>query len=298
MKIISLLFAFIFIFLTSFSAAHADTTFTVTAFDSQKNFTWVGGPVSGCSAINSFVMTSPGNDQASRLSACEASYGVSDNTIPDGTYYIQLVVGGVIWKSQTFTIQNGQYDQPLPTATLSPTQIPTPTSAPVNQRPIAVASTSLDANGNMQLDGSLSSDADNDPLTYFWKIMELKKTYSGQKVSLSDIPSGTYTVTLMVGDGHVQTGTTIKIGITSGIPKATVNMNVQNILVDKKEGTFLIKGEFDKKNALLNAVLARPSGRLLFEIQTGGTTAAPIYGVVGDDTQSLQTIDRILKYNY
>jgi hypothetical protein len=298
-KAIIVFFPVLFFFLIP-SPVLAANEFTVTSFRDMRDFLWINGP-SSCSASNSYVMTSPGNNQQSRLFACGDTFGSADNAISDGTYYIQLAVGGTLWKSQIFTIVDGLFTLPIPTATPIPTQTPSPTPiqsgptpTPVNHSPFAVAATSINANGKLQLDGSLSSDPENDSLSYSWRIAG--KRLFGEKVAVPDLPAGTYSVILIVGDNNSSSGDTTTIGITTGRPKATIEMSVQNILIDKKDGSFLIKGEFDKKSTLLNTISSYPLSRMLFELQTGGTTAAPIYGVTGESSQTLKTIDRLLKY--
>ncbi|MBA3724661.1 MAG: PKD domain-containing protein [Candidatus Levybacteria bacterium] len=282
MQLLFIISLLILIF-SSTSLVFASHTFTVTSFDGQKNFLWSGGPTSGCSAINSYVMTYPGNDQQSKLFTCEETFGSSDNSIPDGEYYIFLAVGGHGWKSQVFTINDGAFTQPTPTET------PSPTPTIINQPPTAIAGTSLDENGDIQLDASLSSDPENDALTYTWYVPDEGNIKTGQKVLLTDISSGTYTITLVVNDNLNQSTDSIKIGIVSRKPIETVNMKIKDVSINKRNGDFTIKGNLDVRNPLFKNLMQSPIGKMTLELQTGGTAIAPIYGIAGEDMFSLKT---------
>lgn len=100
--------------------------------------------------------------------------------------------------------------------------------------PIAVAGTSLDGNSMLQLDGTLSSDPQNDPLTFSWQIEGETAPRTGQIVSIADLPVGNYQVTLAVDDGvHTDTDTML-FGIPegAGVPLPPINelqQQAQNI---------------------------------------------------------------------
>lgn len=88
------------------------------------------------------------------------------------------------------------------------------TCTPPNEPPVAVAGSSLDDQGQLQLDGSLSSDPDGDEtiVSYEWEIDS--QTRSGEIVSVSDLASGEYTVKLTVTDDKGESDSdTILLGI-------------------------------------------------------------------------------------
>lgn len=284
MQIFFIVLSLLFVFFPA-SAVMASHTFTVTGFDGTQNFLWSNGPPHGCSAINSYVMTYPGNDQQSKLFVCEETFAQSEGIIPDGDYYITLAVSEHLWKSQVFTIRDGAFEQIVPTAT--PTSIPTPTPAIINQTPAAVAGTSLDMNGNLQLDGSLSSDSEGDPLTYAWIIAGQSNVRTGKVASIADLPTGKFNVTLRVSDPYSMSTDKTSLGITGKRTQSTINMKIKKVEIDKKNGSFTLKGDFDEKNTLFKQILTNPISRVLFELQTGGTDKMPIYGLVGESIQKI-----------
>ena len=164
----------------------------------------------------------------------------------------------------------------------------------INHAPTAIAGTSLDVNNNPQLDGSLSSDPDNDPLTYTWQIAGETSTRNGQKASISDLASGTYNVTLTVSDATLQSVDTTTIGVVTKRPTSTVGMTISSMQINKSTGAYKINGTWDVTNPLFSTVLSSPISRLLFELQTGGTSTNPIYGIVGENTISLTTLGNML----
>lgn len=85
----------------------------------------------------------------------------------------------------------------------------------LNRVPLAVAGTSLDGNNLLQLDGTLSTDADGDLLTYSWQING-GSPLSGQIVSIAYLAVGNYTVTLTVSDGTNNSAATMLLGVPSG----------------------------------------------------------------------------------
>jgi len=169
-----------------------------------------------------------------------------------------------------------------------------PVNIGINHAPTAIAGTSLDVNNNLQLDGSLSSDPDNDPLTYTWQIAGESSTRTGQKASISDLTQGTYNVTLTVSDATLQSVDTTTIGVVTKRPTSTVGMTISSMQINKSTGAYTIKGAWDTTNSLFGTVLSSPKSRLLFELQTGGTSTNPIYGIVGENTISLTTMGNLL----
>jgi len=68
------------------------------------------------------------------------------------------------------------------------------------QPPVAVAGTSLDANDQLELNGSLSTDPDGTIVTYSWQIAGEASPRLGQIFTIADLLPGEYTVELTVID--------------------------------------------------------------------------------------------------
>jgi len=64
--------------------------------------------------------------------------------------------------------------------------------------------------------------------------------------------------------------------------------------INKATGSYKINGTWDTTNPLFGTVLSSPKSRLLFELQTGGTSTNPIYGIVGENMISLTTMGNML----
>ncbi|MCF6323230.1 MAG: PKD domain-containing protein [Gammaproteobacteria bacterium] len=109
----------------------------------------------------------------------------------DGTYVLQLVVN------------DGQIDSRIDTLTII--------SSTANIAPVAIAGPdqAIETSQIVQLDGAASNDANNDPLTYRWRLTSLPP---GSDSSLSSTTvinptftpdtDGTYTLQLIVNDGQ------------------------------------------------------------------------------------------------
>ena len=203
---------------------------------------------------------------------CDVTFTYAENTAFNSTdtFNIEIFDQTTSYKSQQFTF------------------------TPPNHAPIAIAGTSLDVNNNLQLDGSLSSDPDNDPLTYTWQIAGETSTRSGKTTSISDLTSGTYNVTLTVSDGSLQSVAITTIGVVTKRPTSTVGMTISSMQINKATGSYKINGTWDTTNPLFGTVLSSPKSRLLFELQTGGTSTNPIYGIVGENMISLTTMGNML----
>lgn len=293
----SILFLLFFSVATA-TALAATNSFTVNSFDGTQTFTWNGGPTQDCSAFNSYVMTYPDNDQQSRLFACEETWGQSERIIPDGTYYIMLAVGEQPWKSPIFTIKDGIltpfFESPSPTiappVNTTPTTVPTiqPTLIPQHRTPVAIAGTSLDANGRLQLDASLSYDPNGNPLEYRWAIEGESVVRTGRKVSLATIQSGLHKVTLTVQNGTMENSDTMLFGIHNNRPASTIAMKVDKFSIDKEDGEFVIKGKIQSTATVFKKIAANPLSRITIELQTGGTQKKPLYGLLGENIYALE----------
>lgn len=105
---------------------------------------------------------------------------------------------------------------------------------PVNTKPVADAGAcqAVVIKQTVQLDGSGSSDADGDPLTYDWVIASVPR---GSRASLSDMTivnptftpdvAGEYTIQLVVNDG-VENSDADRIMVVAEIPNNTNSFNV------------------------------------------------------------------------
>ncbi|MCR8923640.1 PKD domain-containing protein [Dasania sp. GY-MA-18] len=141
------------------------------------------------------------------------SYGASGDLISTG----QPLYIGTVNGSSNFTgfIDDVQiYGVALTSAEVADLYQGVPPQ-PNNTAPIAVAGASVDSNGNQQLDGSQSSDADGDALTYQWQILGEASARYGEKVLVNDLAPGTYTVTLTVSDATASSTDTINLPIAA-----------------------------------------------------------------------------------
>lgn len=93
---------------------------------------------------------------------------------------------------------------------------------PIEQKSTAASGTSLDMSSKLQLDGSLSSDSDDDPLTFSWQIEGEATPRSGEIVSIADLPVGNYKVVLTVSDGELIDSDTMLFGVPAGISDDTM----------------------------------------------------------------------------
>ena len=135
--------------------------------------------------------------------------------------------------------------------------------------PIAVAGTSLDENNLLQLDGTLSSDPNGDPLTFSWQIEGETSPRIGQIVSVADLMVGNYRVTLTVSDGKYNSEDIMLFGVPEESPTSVDELlqQVQNIK-DTITGFTVVcfdapneNAAESRRNALLN-MLDQVSGHI------------------------------------
>lgn len=122
-----------------------------------------------------------------------------------------------------------------PTATLEPTSTPAPSATPVElQAPVAVPDTSWDADGRLELNGSLSYDPDGTIMSFSWQILGEASARSGEVISVSDLVAGDYSVDLRVVDNDgLSDMVTMQFSVVSDsadtekpdVPHATLNEN-------------------------------------------------------------------------
>jgi len=129
--------------------------------------------------------------------------------------------------------------------------------------PVAVAGTSLDGDDLLQLDGTLSSDSGDDPLTFSWQIDGEATPRLGQIVSIADLAVGNYLVTLTVSDGIDSTIDTMLFGVPagSGVVGPTpdvlqeITLAIQDLIISFQTSNFYApndKARENRRKALLN----------------------------------------------
>jgi hypothetical protein len=193
------------------------TTFTANRGDA--GLIGVKEDATQCNAINGFLgVDSNGGPKISYITLTHNNDAASLDSI-----FFGIAEGG----------SNGPGPSPLPESPynnssdcpLTYTQLPnggTPPDPSVNQPPVAVAGSSLDLNDDLQLDGSLSTDPDGDPLNFSWQIEGEAAPRIGQAALISDLTQGTYTVTLTVSDGQATATDTMLLGIAQADPQQQV----------------------------------------------------------------------------
>ena len=155
----------------------------------------------------------------------------------------------------TFRVSDGSLDSGLGTITIN--------VASVNDPPVADASAtperSIIAANNRDavavLDGSRSSDVDNDPLQFLWTERSLPLA-TGMVVSVT-LPVGSHNIILQVGDGIAVSSDSITIDIVSGTHtvQELINMLISSALARKSLPPLLAT-----LNAATDAVLRGSTG--------------------------------------
>lgn len=131
-----------------------------------------------------------------------------------GTYVVQLVVN------------DGKVNSEPDTVTLTV----------VNSKPIANAGPDQSGDATeFQLDGSLSRDADKDPITYRWRVVDAPQGSAAEIVGDQSVKPtftpdqyGRYTIELIVNDGKVDSNAdTMVIDTTNAVPVANAGVDQQ-----------------------------------------------------------------------
>ena len=166
-----------------------------------------------------------------------------------GNYVVQLIVNDGIQSS-----------------TPSMVTITTTNTAPVANPGLNQA---VPVPANVSLDGSGSSDADNDPLTYAWSFSSRPPGSSAALSSLTAVRptfladvTGTYVVQLIVNDGFANSSP-VTVTITAGVKAITLSPNPLNLSTNTPGTLTLTLGS-----------VAGPGGQIVFLDSSDGTIAS------------------------
>jgi len=207
--------------------------------------------MAGCPVVNAPPVADAGPDQAVNGSAAVTLDG-SASADPEGvalTYTWTQTAGtsvtltGATTASPTFTapatsgtltfqliVNDGTEDSTADTVDIT-------VSVPTNQPPVADAGPDQNVNGgaSVTLDGSGSSDADGDPLTYAWTqtagtSVTLTGATTASPTFTAPNTSGTLTFQLIVNDGTVDsTPDTVDISVTANPVLFIANFSGNNV---------------------------------------------------------------------
>jgi hypothetical protein len=149
-----------------------------------------------------------------------------------------------------------------------------------------------------------ASDPDGDSLTYRWlegETVLLGWTSVNENgecpldLSAILIGTGTYILTLEVSDGQATSTDDMILTICGPVP--TVEILIENVKIDMKDGKFGIKGHFsDVTDPDFADLLVDPQFRIRLELQTGGTSTDPEFGIVGIDQMPLTSDDTKMNF--
>jgi hypothetical protein len=175
------------------------TTIT-SAVDGNGDPVGSGGSTLSPNITFSFI----GNDLLAGIAGFECSLdGGTFSACTNGISFTSLAVGSHTVQVRATDLADNL--EPIP-ATFNWT---------INKPPLAVAGTSLDTNGMLELNGSLSTDPGGTIVSYIWLIEGEASPRMGEIVSIADLIAGEYRVDLTVTDDD---GSTDTVTMLFGVP--------------------------------------------------------------------------------
>lgn len=127
------------------------------------------------------------------------------------------------------------YDQFGSTIYADPRLINRPANNPpvANAGPAQIVRAGLDGTATVALDGSNSSDADADPLTFTWAWLAGANTYLTNGINPTiALPPGTYTIQLLVNDGRTNSQPTqVNITVLPPLPVLSIILSDTNAIL-------------------------------------------------------------------
>jgi len=188
-------------------------TVTITTSANQPPVAVAGGPYSGVEGqLIQFDGTGSSDLDGDPLTY---SWTLSDGrTLTGAQPSISFATAGSY--TVTLVVSDGQASSAPSTATI------TVTPSTPNQPPVADAGGPYSGvEGQLiQFDGTGSSDPDGDPLTYSWTLSD-GRTMTGAQPSISFATAGSYTVSLVVSDGQVNSPASVASITISAAPVNT-----------------------------------------------------------------------------
>src|SRR5439155_14092288 len=135
--------------------------------------------------------------------------------------------------SFTFTVSNGQCESPEATVTVAIKEVNDAPVADASATPLRSIIAANNLNAIAVLDGSRSSDPENDPLQFTW--LEGVTTIGTGMVATVTLPIGSHNIVLQVSDGLLRSSDALTINIIAGshTVQDLVNMLINSSLQRK-----------------------------------------------------------------